>query len=213
MGQHRGRTVGAVTDQTFLFLFYMIIKYHSHAFVLCANKLIVNMQNAVAAGNGKMMTRIVILSFQSVTLSLIVLSLSLSLSLSPSLSIPPSHVNKHNRPKALLTVTALNTHIPPHTCTPVCFDGMKNGRPFLRIHTHAHTHTHTRTYCTCRLFNSKVCPHSQTPHEPLGPRGLAHTCQSWDLKNREDSGGPMKNGSLPGKSGGLVSMMVWQLTG
>lgn len=63
----------------------MIIKYHSHAFVLCANKLIVNMQNAAAAGNGKMMTRIVILSFQSVTLSLIVLSLSLSFSLHPSL--------------------------------------------------------------------------------------------------------------------------------
>lgn len=55
--------------------FLMIIKYRSHAFVLCANKLIVHMQNT---GNGEMMTPIAMLSFQRATLSFIVVFLLLS---------------------------------------------------------------------------------------------------------------------------------------
>lgn len=52
---------------------------------------------------------------QSVTSSLITLA-----------EIPPSFVNKRSRPVALLTVTTPNTHIPVHTCTLICFDGLKS---------------------------------------------------------------------------------------
>lgn len=87
IGEHRGMILGSVADQTFLFP--VIIKYHHKAFVLCANRLILNSQGRAwwqAVGKrwlGEsyfLFTRLFLFILRSVFFS-------------PS--IFPSHVNKH----------------------------------------------------------------------------------------------------------------------
>lgn len=148
MEQHRGGILGAVADQTFLF---MIIKNHSHAFVLCANKLIVNMQNA---GNGKMMTRTAILSFR-VWLYHCALSLSLAFSLHPSLPCEQTQLTRG--------VTFGNS--PKHTHSTAHLHALLLWRD--EEWWTCPENTHTYMYCTCTVFNRRSSLCSQTPHKPL----------------------------------------------
>lgn len=132
--------------------FLTIIKYPAHAFVLWANTLIVFTQHA---GTGKVMTCILMLSHKE-------RDFIYHCAFTPSLATQPSHVNKHNRPEALLKETELN--IPQHTCLLFCFDWVKNGKPFLR------TGTDTQS--------APAHLHGQTPHYPLfQSRALWASCR------------------------------------
>lgn len=119
IGEHRGMILGSVADQTFLFP--VIIKYHHKAFVLCANRLILNSQGrAWWQAVGKRWLGESYFLFTPTFLIYIALCLFLSL----HLSLPCEQTHNH----------AAHT---PACCSAVT--QLMNGEAVLRTHTHTHT--------------------------------------------------------------------------